>query len=216
MLYERQDADFLPVHIPALFVILKLLGFWSHPTSLGSVGCRNHGARCCESHTDSQSMESGLDLLGLFRHLIKHIPSHSPCVSQGEVQCLEQCQGWAHPRTGTGEGEDWMCTEAPLHIGEVLKHLQGGDKGLRCHRMVQGCWSCTNTNQAGENAAKCSRSGCRVGRFSPSTSLAHPCSLRGDRGPVTEGTLHVWQNCSLRNTPVLKDKAQTTSKQEAW
>lgn len=23
-----------------------------------------------------------------------------------------------------------MCTEAPLHIGEVLKHLQGGHKGV--------------------------------------------------------------------------------------
>lgn len=56
----------------------------------------------------------------------------------------------------------------------------------------------------------------RERRFSPSTSLAHPCSLMGDRGPVIEGTLSVCQNCSFRNTPALKDKTQTTSKQEAW
>lgn len=56
-------------HIPAWFGLLKLLGFWFQPTSLGSVGCRNHGTRGWEAHMASQCMESGL---GLFRRLIKH------------------------------------------------------------------------------------------------------------------------------------------------
>lgn len=56
VLYARQDL--LPVHIPALFVVLKLLGCWFQPTSLGPVGCRNHSSRCCECHMASQGTES--------------------------------------------------------------------------------------------------------------------------------------------------------------
>lgn len=110
-----------------------------------------------------------------------------------------------------------MCTAAPLHIGEVLKHLQAGVKGLRCYRMELLEVQTHKPGRGKTDAAKCSRSGCRGwGGLVPATSLPHTCSLRGDRGPVTEGTLHVGQNCSFRNTPVLKDKAQTTSKPEGW
>lgn len=38
VIFARQAAGLMPVHVPALFVVLKLLGFWFQPTPLRSVG----------------------------------------------------------------------------------------------------------------------------------------------------------------------------------
>lgn len=184
VLYARQDADFLPVHIPVLFVVLKLLGFWFQPTS---VGCRNHSARCCGSHVASQGMESGLDLLGLFRHLIKHIPSHSSCVPQGQVQCLKWCQGWSHPRAlwnrkvmgldvHRGSSGYRGGTEAPSGWRQRTEVLQDGARLPELHKH--------KSSRRQTDAAKCSRGGCREwGGLAPAPRWLMPAAsgVTGDQ-----------------------------------
>lgn len=84
MIYARHDAGLLPVHVPASFVVLKLLGFWFQPTPLGLWSGRNCGAGCCGMcllagfPMASWSTKSVLELPGLFGHLMKHV---SPCSS---------------------------------------------------------------------------------------------------------------------------------------
>lgn len=100
----------------------------------------------------------------------------------------------------------WGRTEAPSGWTQRTEVSQDTARLLELHKHIssRGKNRCTRIYQKWMQ---------RVGRFSPSTSLAHPCSLRGDTEPVTEGTL--CQNCSCRNTPVLNDKAQTTSSKKA-
>lgn len=47
VIYARQAAGLMPVHVPALFVVLKLLGFWFQPSPLRSVGRQKCSYGCC-------------------------------------------------------------------------------------------------------------------------------------------------------------------------
>lgn len=136
MIYARHDAGLLPVHVPASFVVLKLLGFWFQPTPLGLWSGRNCGAgwhvacACCllaGSPIASWSTKSVLELPGLFGHLIKHVSPCSSALLFTRGTCSAQSgasPGFTSGRLGTGQvmdGWDRPYAEALLAIRKMLK-----------------------------------------------------------------------------------------------